>query len=185
MSGRVKERSPGPPRCPAAVGRGGENLGRTDETASRPAASLAIPQLAPLESAKVQNRDHGDVRVGTIAMKNGAPSDVDQWRRVCGFYPGSHPGEHLAGSAPDFEQARAGFEATLRIFRPSEQRRIIKLGATIATGQRGNKQDIGMKMRTQTPDGTARCLSGATFTITSVWGHVRDLLASRCQPAAT
>jgi hypothetical protein len=53
----------------------------------------------------------GDVRVGTIAIKSGAPSDVDQWGWICGFYPGSHQREHMTGSAPDFEQARADFEA--------------------------------------------------------------------------
>jgi hypothetical protein len=58
----------------------------------------------------------GDVRIGTIAMKTGAPSDVDQWGWVCGFYPGSHPGEQMAGSAPNFEQARADFEDAWRIF---------------------------------------------------------------------
>jgi hypothetical protein len=58
----------------------------------------------------------GDVRVGTIAMKAGAPSDVDPWGWNWGFDPGSHPREHLAGSAPDFEQARADFEAAWRIF---------------------------------------------------------------------
>jgi hypothetical protein len=49
----------------------------------------------------------GDVRVGAIAIKAGAPSDVDQWGWVCGFHAGSYPGEQLIGSAPDFEQARA------------------------------------------------------------------------------
>jgi hypothetical protein len=53
----------------------------------------------------------GDVRVGTIAIKSGAPSDVDRWGWICGFYPDSHPGEYLTGSAPDFERSRADFEA--------------------------------------------------------------------------
>jgi hypothetical protein len=56
----------------------------------------------------------GDVRVGTIAIKSGAPSDVDQWVWVCGFYPGSHPGEQTTGSVPDFERARADFEVAWR-----------------------------------------------------------------------
>jgi hypothetical protein len=40
---------------------------------------------------------YGDVRVGTIATKTGAPFGVDQWGWDCGFYPGSHPREHMAG----------------------------------------------------------------------------------------
>jgi hypothetical protein len=34
--------------------------------------------------------------------------------------------------------------------------------------------DTGMKMPTQTQDGTARCFCGATITIASVESHVRD-----------
>jgi hypothetical protein len=35
---------------------------------------------------------------------------------ACGFYPGSRPGECTGGTAADFEQARAGFEAAWRVF---------------------------------------------------------------------
>jgi hypothetical protein len=37
---------------------------------------------------------YGDVRVGTIAICSGNPYDEDPWDWNCGFYPGSHPGEH-------------------------------------------------------------------------------------------
>src|SRR3954468_4119026 len=54
---------------------------------------------------------YDDVRVGTIAKRVGIPNDKPRWGWSCGFYPGSNPGEHEAGSAATFEQARAGFEA--------------------------------------------------------------------------
>jgi hypothetical protein len=34
----------------------------------------------------------------------------------CGFYPGSHPGEHQNGIAATFDQARSDFEAAWEVF---------------------------------------------------------------------
>ena len=53
----------------------------------------------------------GDVHVGTIGERAGVPVDVDQWHWSCGFCPGLHPGQHRYGTAVNFEEARAGFEA--------------------------------------------------------------------------
>jgi hypothetical protein len=33
----------------------------------------------------------------------------EEWGWDCGFYPGSHPGEHQSGTAATFDQARADF----------------------------------------------------------------------------
>src|SRR5713226_1674112 len=52
---------------------------------------------------------YGDIRVGTIALRTGAPHDEDPWGWSCGFYPGSHP-------AATFDQARADFERAWRVF---------------------------------------------------------------------
>jgi hypothetical protein len=61
------------------------------------------------------------------------------------------------------------------LFRKSDQRQITKLGATIRDWRAWKfaTWDMGMKMPTQTWDGTARCFCGATITISSVAGHVR------------
>jgi hypothetical protein len=59
---------------------------------------------------------YGDVHVGTIAIRTGIPHDEDPWGWDCGFYPGSHPGEHQSGTAPTFDQARAEFEDAWRVF---------------------------------------------------------------------
>jgi hypothetical protein len=45
------------------------------------------------------------------------PHDEDPWEWHCGFYPGSHPGEHRSGAAASFEEARADFEQAWRVFR--------------------------------------------------------------------
>jgi hypothetical protein len=126
----------------------------------------------------------GDVRVGTISIKSGAPSDVDQRGWFCGFYPGSHPREHLVGSAPDFERARADFEAAWQIFsaKRTEADYQARRDNRDLTAWRYAMWDAGMMMPTQTQDGTARCFCGATITIASVESHVRD--AHKMKPRA-
>jgi hypothetical protein len=59
---------------------------------------------------------YGDVQVGTIAIRTGIPVDQDRWGWTCGFYPGAEPGEHTAGTAGSFEQAREAFERAWQVF---------------------------------------------------------------------
>lgn len=61
----------------------------------------------------------GDVHVGAIARCTGCPVDVEQWEWHCGFYPGMRSGQTRAGSATDFEHARAGFEAAWQRILPT------------------------------------------------------------------
>jgi hypothetical protein len=80
---------------------------------------------------------YGDVHAGTIAIRSGSPYDEDPWEWTCGFYPGSHPGEHQNGTAATFDEARADFEAAWQICQ-SAPRRISGPGAMRGTGRRGN-----------------------------------------------
>ena len=59
---------------------------------------------------------YGDVLAGTIAIRSGNPHDEDPWEWRCGFYPGSHPGEHQDGTAASFDEARSDFEAAWKVF---------------------------------------------------------------------
>jgi hypothetical protein len=81
---------------------------------------------------------YGDVRAGTIAIRAGNPHDTDPWEWSCGFYPGSHPGEHRSGTAATFEEARADFERAWRRFFRSEPKPIFRNGATKRLGLRKN-----------------------------------------------
>jgi hypothetical protein len=54
---------------------------------------------------------YGDIHAGTITERVGNPHDSAQWEWRCGFYPGSHPGEHQSGTAATFGEARADFES--------------------------------------------------------------------------
>jgi hypothetical protein len=58
----------------------------------------------------------GDVRVGTIAKSNSVPNAEPQWQWLCGFYPGSNPGEQRGGTEATFEKAREAFGVAWRIF---------------------------------------------------------------------
>jgi len=62
---------------------------------------------------------YGDVCVGTVARRTGCPVDVDPWEWGCGFYPGTEPGQGESGTAVDFDQARAGFEAAWQRMLPT------------------------------------------------------------------
>jgi hypothetical protein len=59
---------------------------------------------------------YADMRVGTIAIRTGAPHDEDPWSWACGFYPGCHPAECSSGTAETFDQARADFEQAWAVF---------------------------------------------------------------------
>jgi hypothetical protein len=75
--------------------------------------------------------------------------------------------EHLAGSAPDFERASADFEAAWRIFSAERTEADYQAWRDHRdwTAWKYAMWDAGMKMPTQTQDGTARCFCGATITI--------------------
>src|ERR1700731_1074377 len=59
---------------------------------------------------------YGDVHVGTIAIRIGVPHHEDPWGWICGFYPGSEPGEYTDGTAVTLDKARVDFEHAWKIF---------------------------------------------------------------------
>jgi hypothetical protein len=111
---------------------------------ARSARSWAMPELMRRRSPDAREECwhiyFGDVRVGTIGIRSGIPCDEDPWGWSCGFYPGSYPREYLYGTAPDFDQARAGFAEAWRIVsaKRSEPRRIFRPGGISAIGPQRN-----------------------------------------------
>src|SRR5262245_36316589 len=61
---------------------------------------------------------YGDIHVGTIRMRTGVLTNVDQWGWTIGFHPASHRGLRANGSAKDFEMARGAFEIAWRWLLP-------------------------------------------------------------------
>jgi len=62
------------------------------------------------------------VCVGVIVERSGAPPSSDQWQWICGFYPGSNPGDERHGTAASFEAARTAFEAAWRYYLPKRSK---------------------------------------------------------------
>ena len=124
---------------------------------------------------------YGDVHVGTIAIRAGVPVDVDQWGWDCGFYPRSHQGLQVQGTAETFEQARADFEAAWKEYLPKcsqadfdEYRR--QRAWTAWKYQMGETQN---QLPTQSSDGRSQCFCGEPIDIAGATGHVYAAHAPR------
>jgi len=80
--------------------------------------------MPALSRKRVHNRPetwhvhYAGVRVGVIVERSGAPPSSDQWQWICGFYPGSNPGDKRHGTAATFEAARVAFEAAWLEYQP-------------------------------------------------------------------
>src|SRR5258706_13584202 len=83
---------------------------------------------------------YGDVHVGAIAERVGNPHDTDPWEWNCGFYPGSHRGEHQSGTSATFAEARADFGTAWRVFLSNRTEAIFRHGAIREIGPRENMQ---------------------------------------------
>jgi hypothetical protein len=57
----------------------------------------------------------GDIHVGTLAKSNSIPNAEPKWQWLCGFYPGSEPGEQRGGTEATFDEAREAFGAAWRV----------------------------------------------------------------------
>jgi hypothetical protein len=104
-----------------------------------------------------------------------APVDGDQWGWSCGFYPPSHHGRHVAGTAETFNQAPTEFEAAWKDYLPEctatdfeEYRR-----QEAWTAWKHAMHDAHFGLPTQFPQGRARCFCGAAIDIPGTLPHVR------------
>jgi hypothetical protein len=117
---------------------------------------------------------YGDVCVGTIARRTGCPVDVDQWEWGCGFYPGTEPGQGESGTAVDFDQARAGFEAAWQRMLPT----LTEVSFQEWRNQRAwtawkyQMHDAGLPLPTQLQSGRARCFCGVEIDNRGMDDHV-------------
>jgi hypothetical protein len=103
---------------------------------------------------------YGDVNIGTIAIRAGVPFDIDQWEWRC-VLARLTPRVAADGTAVDFDQARADFEATWRSIQPqiSEadyQHRLQRA----RTAWKYAKHDAGAKHPTETANGRSNASVG-------------------------
>jgi hypothetical protein len=107
----------------------------------------------------------GDIRGGTIQIRSGIPFDEDPWGWSCGFYPGSHPGEHEDGTAATFEQARVDFEDAWQRFLSKRTEADFQAWRDERdwTARKYAMWDAGERMPSQKPSSLMRCPCGATI----------------------
>jgi hypothetical protein len=107
----------------------------------------------------------GDIGAGTIAIRSGIPHDEDPWGWACGFYPGSHPGEHTDGTAATFEAARADFEIAWRVFLSKRTEADFQAWRDQRdwTARKYAMWKAGEKLPSQKPCSLMRCPCGETF----------------------
>lgn len=117
---------------------------------------------------------YGDVRVGTIALRSGIPHDEDPWGWICGFYPGSRPGEHTDGTAATFGHARADFEEACRVFLSKRTEADFQAWREQRawTNWKYAMHHTGLPLPTQAANGRARCFCGAAINIPGMMEHV-------------
>jgi hypothetical protein len=108
---------------------------------------------------------YGDIHAGTISMRTGNPHDTEPWGWYCGFYPGSHPGECTVGTAETFEQARAEFEETWRVFLSNRAEADFQEWRDQRdwTERKYAMWKAGEKLPSQIPNSFMRCPCGEVF----------------------
>lgn len=117
----------------------------------------------------------GDVRVGVISRRSGAPNSAPQWGWSCGFYPGIDPGEHRTGIAETFDGARAGFQAAWGELAAACTETNYEAWRRQRDWSIWKEQMHALKLQlpTQRPEGIARCFCGEVIYIRTLDAHVQ------------
>ena len=117
---------------------------------------------------------YGDVQVGTIGLRSGVPTHVDQWEWSYGLYLGSGRGQGKRGIAADFNSARAAFEADWIRLLPTLTESDFQEYRHHRASQAWKRAmwAAGLPLPTQTSDDRARCFCGAIITNADVPHHV-------------
>src|SRR5712672_2263516 len=108
---------------------------------------------------------YGDVHAGTIAIRSGNPHDEDPWEWHCGFYPGSHPGEHQSGTAATFDQARSDFGGAWGVVLANRTQADFRAWRDQRdwTARKYEMWTTGEKLPSQKPSSMMRCPCGEMF----------------------
>ena len=131
--------------------------------------NIAMPELTRRRSPDHRHQCwqiyYGDTRAGSIAARVGNPHDTHPWEWCCGFYPGSHPGEHQYGTAATLDDARAGFAQAWQVFLSKRTECDFREWRD-ARDWHENKYAMwkrGELLPSQKPNSMMRCPCGVTF----------------------
>jgi hypothetical protein len=119
---------------------------------------------------------YGDVRVGHIGQRAGAPQHEPQWSWNCGFFPGCDPGQQSNGVADTFEKARDGFQRDWQRLLPTRSDAHFELWRRERdfTAWKYRMWDERCALPTQQTNGISRCFCGVEITTASVSRHVHE-----------
>jgi hypothetical protein len=117
----------------------------------------------------------GDVRLGHIGLRSGAPVDEPQWGWTCGFYPGCNPGQATNGIGETFEEARDGFDEAWKLLRATRTEAHFELWRQQRdfTAWKYRMHDASLKLPTQTQNNRSRCFCGAEIANRSIDAHIQ------------
>ncbi len=114
---------------------------------------------------------YGDVRIGWIGERAGAPKSTEQWGWTCGFHPRDR---HVSGTAGSFDQARREFERAWQDYLPccSPDDFDAWHYQQAATAWKYRMWDTGCRIPTQTVDDRSRCFCGVEISTASIGDHI-------------
>ena len=115
-----------------------------------------------------------DIQIGSIGMRSGVPTHVDQWRWTVCFYPPSHRNVRGGGTARTFAEARAAFEQAWRVIEPqiTEADRLEHRRERAWTAWKQQMWKCGCKLPAQIAGGRSQCYCGAEIDSASVDRHI-------------
>jgi hypothetical protein len=93
------------------------------------------------------------------------PHHEDPWGWICGFYPGSEPGEYADGTAKTFKQARTDFERAWKVFLSKRTEADFQAWRDQRdwTERKYAMWERGERMPSQMPSSLMTCPCGETF----------------------
>jgi hypothetical protein len=115
-----------------------------------------------------------DIRIGSIGMRSGVPTHVDQWKWTVSFYPAMHRGIRDGGIASDFQTAREAFKQAWLKIEPqiTEADRKEHRRERAHTVWKYKMWSAGCRMPTQMANGRSQCYCGAEIDNQSIGQHI-------------
>ena len=116
--------------------------------------------------------DH--IQIGSIGMRSGVPTHVDQWQWIVSFYPPSHRGVRAGGTAHTFAEASTAFEHAWRGIEPQirEADRMEHRRERAYTRWKYKMWESGCRMPTQMANCRSQCYCGAEIDSQSIGAHI-------------
>jgi hypothetical protein len=117
---------------------------------------------------------YGDIHVGAIAERPDLPNALNRWTWSCGFYPLTHRGLKITGSAANLFRAWADFDDAWEDYLPLCSERVLAehRRKRVWTAWKERMWNAGCRTPGQNEDGRSRCFCGVEIDTTDLERHV-------------